>query len=136
MRFTTRLYERFFTVDFHARVWNLVQVLTRNCMVKWLKFLKFFFFFQINIMVTCNSGCVFCDFLAFAPIVQLWNCKAAKKHDRLPHKRVVSLKGVIRKKGTFYGTSSIYCFCIWIFLVFTVYIFSTTKTLRTPNLKI
>ena len=73
-------------------------------------------------MVKCNNVCIFRRFLAFLTIAQLWNCKADKKHDRSQHKRVVSLKGVIRKKRhLFYVTSSIYCFCIWIFFVFTVF---------------
>ena len=146
-------------------VWYLVQVLTRNCSLKWVfhsnplfiylrtqksifnnnysriilmswtLFLLIFlliliislkpltFFLQINIK--CNNGCLFCRFLAFAPIAQLWNCKADKKHDRSPLKRVVSLKGVIRGKGTLIWRNIIHLLLLYLnfWNIYSIYIF-------------
>ena len=104
--------------------------------LKSLNFSFFFFFLQINIKVKRNNGCVFCRFLAFVPIVQLWNCKADKKHDRSPRKRVVSLKGVIRKKEIPNLLNIIHLLLLFFNLFsIAIFIFSTIKTLRMSNLR-
>ena len=99
---------------------------------------SFFFFFFIFLIyqVKCNNGCVFCRFLAFVPIVQLWNCKADKKHDTSPRKRVVSLKGVIRKKEIPILLNIIHLLLLYFnFFSIAIFIFSTIKTLRMSNLR-